>query len=68
MACSLRSLDVPMADMGALHTRAPLAVAGIAAGSAIWRSSARKSSRFACLSISTSSGKPKQEILCPSEE
>ncbi|GLT59381.1 hypothetical protein SLA2020_322020 [Shorea laevis] len=53
--CSLRSLNVPMADMGALRTRAPLAVAGIAAGSAIWRSSAKKSSRFACLSISSSS-------------
>ncbi|GKV42654.1 hypothetical protein SLEP1_g50029 [Rubroshorea leprosula] len=53
--CSLRSLNVPMADMGALRTRAPLAVAGIAAGSAFWRSSAKKSSRFACLSISSSS-------------
>ncbi|GKV38823.1 hypothetical protein SLEP1_g46691 [Rubroshorea leprosula] len=55
---SLRSLNVPTVDMGALGTGVTLAVAGIAVGYALCRSSssARKSSRFACFSISTSPG------------
>ncbi|GLT62083.1 hypothetical protein SLA2020_347470 [Shorea laevis] len=56
--CSLRSLNVSTVDMGALSTGVTLAVAGLAVGYAFCRSSssARKSSRFACFSISTSSG------------
>ncbi|ONI13282.1 hypothetical protein PRUPE_4G213500 [Prunus persica] len=56
--CAARSLHLPTIDLGALRTRAPLAVGvgfASAAGSTLWRSSAssKPSSRFACLAIST---------------
>ncbi|ESR65581.1 Reactive Intermediate Deaminase A [Citrus sinensis] len=55
--CSLRSLNVPTIDMGALRTRSRLAAVGIGcasvAGSSVWRSSCKKhSTPFACLSTS----------------
>ncbi|KAK9938521.1 hypothetical protein M0R45_015251 [Rubus argutus] len=52
--CAARSFHMPTIDMGALRTRAPLALGvGCAsvAGSSLWRS--KPSSRFACLVIST---------------
>ncbi|XWS09802.1 hypothetical protein CRYUN_Cryun39dG0020500 [Craigia yunnanensis] len=55
--CSLRSIiHVLTIDVGVLRTRSPLAAAGgVVAGSSFWRSSSRKGSPFACLSLSTSS-------------
>ncbi|KAL9441589.1 hypothetical protein AB3S75_020146 [Citrus x aurantiifolia] len=55
--CSLRSLNVPAIDMGALRTRSRLAAVGIGcaslAGSSVWCSSCKKhSTPFACLSTS----------------
>ncbi|XP_015898337.2 reactive Intermediate Deaminase A, chloroplastic [Ziziphus jujuba] len=56
--CAARTFNVPAIDVGALRTRAPLAVGvGFAsvAGSNIWRSSSsmKRSTPFACLGIST---------------